>query len=142
MRNATRVGAIAVIFACVSLAASAGVTTSAFAQEQQAQPSEPAVVVTESHIARLKSALRLTPAQEVHWRALEAELRSVIHRQHTDESTGLVQRVRARISGYVLNAAAARRVATAAQPLIATLDDEQKQNGITAVRAMGVASLF
>lgn len=144
MWKAARFGAIAFIVACVATATGNGPVLPAYAQEQlaQEQQGEPAVVVTESHIARLKSALKLTPAQEVHWRALEAELRNVIHRRHTDESTGLVQRVRARISGYVLNAAAMHRVAVAAQPLIASLDDEQKQSGMNAVQAMGVASLF
>ena len=100
------------------------------------------LVVTDAHIARLKNVLKLTPAQEVHWRAVEAALRDVVRRPPTDEITGIVQRVRARIGTYVLNATAARRVASAAQPLIASLDDQQKQDGMTAVREMGVASLF
>jgi len=112
------------------------------AQEQSQAQSEPSVVVTEAHISRLKSALKLTPAQEVHWRALESALRDIVRRPQADENNGLVQRVRARINGYVLNAAAMRRVSSAAQPLIASLDEQQKQDGMTAVRAMGVASLF
>ena len=43
---------------------------------------------------------------------------------------------------YVLDLSAARRVAHAAQPLIDSLDEDQKRDGMVAVRALGVASLF
>ena len=66
------------------------------------------IVVTEAHIAHLKHVLRLTPSQQRHWRSLEAALRAVAHRRTAAQSrTGLVQRVRARLSGYVVDAAAA-----------------------------------
>ena len=108
-----------------------------------AQASAQEVVVTDAHIARLKSVLRLSPSQEVHWRSLEAALRNVSgSRAGSDETAGLVQRVKARLRSYVLDAAAAHRVAVAAQPLIATLDESQKQDGLTAIRAMGVSALF
>src|SRR5262245_25809424 len=71
------------------------------------------VVVTDAHIAHLKNVLRLSPAQETHWRTLEAVLRSVGQRAALDEPAGLVQRVRARLRSYVLDAAAAHRVAMA-----------------------------
>jgi hypothetical protein len=99
------------------------------------------VVVTDAHIARLKSVLRLSPAQEIHWRGLESALRSVAQRNPSEE-TGLVQKVKARVRSYILDAAAAHRVAAAAQPLIATLDDQQRQQGLVAIRAMGVSALF
>jgi hypothetical protein len=99
------------------------------------------VLVTDAHIARLKSVLRLSPAQEIHWRGLESALRSVTQRSPSDE-TGLVQKVKARVRAYVLDAAAAHRVAAAAQPLIATLDPQQRQDGMVAIRAMGVSALF
>jgi len=101
------------------------------------------IVVTEGHIARLHSVLRLTPAQQTHWHSLEAALRSVAHRRTAGTSEGgFVQRVRTRLSGYVLEAAAAQRVAAAARPLNATLDENQKTAGLAAVRAMGVTALF
>jgi len=99
------------------------------------------VVVTDANIARLKSALRLSPAQEVHWRSLESVLRRSGQRAQTGEG-GLFQRVKARVRAYVLDAVAARQVAVAAQPLIASLDDQQKQEGMTVIRAMGVSALF
>jgi len=101
------------------------------------------IVVTEAKIAHLKSVLRLTPSQQAHWRSLEAALRSAAHRQAAEQpERGFVQRVRARVSGYVLDAATAQRVAAAARPLIATLDENQKNAGLAAVRAMGVTALF
>ena len=133
MWKAAFVGAFALVaFGSVSLTRDGIGVTQASAQE---------VVVTDAHIARLKSVLRLSPSQEVHWRGLEAALRSVSARNASDE-TGLVQKVRARLRTYVLDAQAAHRVAVAAQPLIATLDETQKHDGMTAIRAMGVSALF
>ena len=99
------------------------------------------VVITEANIAQLRNALHLTPAQEGYWRTLEATLRSLTQQVRAEEA-GLVQRVRARIKSYVVDAAAAHRVAAAARPLISSLDERQKSDGIAVVRAMGVASLF
>ena len=100
------------------------------------------VVLTEGKIAQLKSVLQLSPAQEVHWRSLIAVLRDAVERQQPGEPTGLVQRVKARVGSYVLTATALHRVSAAAQPLIASLNEEQKRDGMSVVRAMGVASLF
>jgi LTXXQ motif family protein len=102
------------------------------------------VVITESHIARLKRSLRLTPTQMVHWHRVEAALRSYLTRAASTENSegSYYQRARARIAGYALNAAAMQRVSSAAGPLIATLDEEQKRDGMQAIRAMGLASMF
>jgi hypothetical protein len=135
MWKAAFVGALALVtLGSFSVTRDGIVVTQAAAQE---------VVVTDAHISRLKSALRLSPAQEVHWRSLEAALRNVAVKPSDEEGrTTLIQKVRARLKSYVLDAAAAHRVARAAQPLIATLDDQQKQEGMTVIRAMGVATLF
>jgi hypothetical protein len=133
MWKATFVGAFALVALGFSIGPNGVGVTQASAQE---------VVVTEAHIARLKSVLKLSPAQETHWRSLEAALRNVSTQRSADEPTGLVQKVKARLRGYVLDAAAAHRVAVAAQPLIATLDETQKHDGLTAIRAMGVSALF
>jgi hypothetical protein len=133
MWKAAFVGALALVaLGSLSITRDGIGVTQAAAQE---------VVVTDAHIARLKSVLRLSPAQEIHWRGLESALRNVQPRSASEE-TGLVQKVKARLKSYVLDAAAAHRVAAAAQPLIATLDDTQKQEGLTAIRAMGVSALF
>jgi hypothetical protein len=102
------------------------------------------VVVTESHIARLKSALHLTPQQLVYWHAVEATLRSAASRQQavSDENVGFVQRVRNRVGSFVLNAASIQRVTAASRPLVASLDDDQRRDGMNAIQQMGLASLF
>ena len=99
------------------------------------------VVLTEGKISQLKSVLQLSPSQETHWRSLIAVVRDAVDRQ-PDESGGFVQRVKARVGSYVLSASAMQRIAMAAQPLIASLNEEQKRDGMSVVRAMGVASLF
>jgi hypothetical protein len=108
-----------------------------------AQASAQGIVVTEAKIARLKSALRLTPAQESHWRTVEASLRSHLS-QIGEESAdgGIVQRTRARLARWTLSATAMQRIRGAAQPLISSLDETQKRSGMAAIRSMGVASLF
>ena len=100
------------------------------------------LVLTEAHIARLKTALKLSPEQLVHWRALEAALRNIIRHPAAENGGGLVQRARARIGTYVLSAAAVQQVAWAARPLISSLDDSQKHEGMAAIEAMGVGALF
>jgi hypothetical protein len=102
------------------------------------------VVITESHITRLKRSLRLTPAQMVHWHKVEAALRNYLSRAASTENSegSYYQRARARIAGYALNAAAKQRLSSAAGPLIATLDEDQKRDGMQAIRAMGLASMF
>ena len=133
-----RVAALAIaLFGTMSFAQDG--FAAAFAEEQSASGQE--VVVTEAAISRLRSALRLQPAQEVHWRSLEATLRGIAKPQQ-DANAGFVQRIRARMKTYVLDLSAARRVAHAAQPLIDSLDEDQKRDGMVAVRALGVASLF
>jgi hypothetical protein len=95
------------------------------------------VVISEAQIAQLKSALRLTAAQEHHWRPVEARLRA-LGRQQDKAEGGMVERVRASVSGYALSAVALARLKSAAQPLIRALDDEQKQAGLSALQSMGV----
>jgi hypothetical protein len=87
--------------------------------------------------------LHLSPAQEVHRRAVEATLRGFMRGARAeDRPEGLVQRVRAKIGSYIVSAAAAHEVAVAARPLIQSLDEQQKQDGLDAMRTLGVASLF
>lgn len=98
------------------------------------------VVVTEGKIARLRSALRLTGEQIQHWRPVEAALRAAIREQR--ENQGLVQKVRDRVSHYAGSAMALQRAMSAAGPLIASLDDRQRESGRNALRSMGGASMF
>jgi hypothetical protein len=98
------------------------------------------VVVTEGKIARLRSALRLTGEQLQHWRPVEAALRAAIREQR--EAHGLVQKVRERVSDYAGSAMALQRALSAAGPLIASLDERQRESGRNALRSMGGVSMF
>ena len=80
---------------------------------------------TAINVARIKSVLKLTPAQEPLWVPVEAALRELARRQTSAESGGLVRRVSHRVVSVVLNSAAVQRLAVAARPLIAMLDADQ-----------------
>jgi hypothetical protein len=81
-----------------------------------------------SHIGRLKSALHLTAKQEAYWRPVEAVLRDIVRHKPDNGSTAL-------------DAAALRRLASAAMPLIRSLDEEQKRNATRFVQSIGLAHL-
>ena len=74
---------------------------------------------------RIKSVLRLTPEQEPYWPPVEAALRDIARQQERAEPAGFVRRISHRVVSIVLNSAAVERLAVAARPLIAELDDEQ-----------------
>lgn len=83
------------------------------------------LVLTESHIAQAKAALRLTPQQERHWPRVAAALRSFAR-----QGNG----VTSQLSG-------ARRVISAAAPLLRSLDSEQRQTALSMVRSLGFGHL-
>lgn len=92
-------------------------------------------------LAQAKAALRLTSEQERHWPRVEAILRDIMRRQAAAEegaSGNAVYRLGARAADAVVSAAAIRRLISAAQPLIRSLDDGQKREAITMARAMGL----
>jgi uncharacterized protein (DUF1778 family) len=95
--------------------------------------------VVESRIAHFKAALRLSAEQERHWPRVAAALRQIVQSYNSDESNsgGLVQRIGARASSVVLNANAIRLLVAAAQPLMKSLDQEQKQHALVLARHMG-----
>ena len=98
------------------------------------------VVVTEGKIARLRGALRLTAEQLQHWRPVEAALRAAVREQR--EGQGLVQKVRERVGSYAGSAVALQRALSAAGPLIASLDERQRESGRSVLRSMGGAAMF
>jgi hypothetical protein len=98
------------------------------------------VAVTEGKIARLRSALRLTAEQLQHWRPVEAALRAAVREQRAEG--GWVHKVREQVSGYAGSAMAIQRAMSAAGPLIASLDEKQRESGRNALRSMAGASMF
>jgi len=101
------------------------------------------IVVTDAQIARLKAALRLTPAQEHHWYAVAATLRSLQRHQQqyrvASADAGFAERTQARVAGYTMTAVAVQRLRAAAARLVSTLSDEQKIAGQSALQSMGVS---
>jgi zinc resistance-associated protein len=105
----------------------------------RAQPSSGEL---ESGIARFKAALRLTPDQEKHWPRVESALREVARNSDQAEGTeqrGMLRRIGSRATEMVLSAGAMKRLVNAAQPLMKTLDDEQKSTAMHIARSMGFA---
>jgi hypothetical protein len=98
------------------------------------------VLVTEGKIARLRSALRLSAEQLQHWRPVESALRAAIREQRAEG--GWVHKVHERVSDYAGSAVALQRAFSAAGPLIASLDERQRESGRHALAAMGGASMF
>ena len=102
------------------------------------------VVITEGHIATLKAALNLTPAQERHWTPVASALRALARQSSAGEeeqSDGWVQRTRRKVASVGSSAAGLRRVMASARPLIRALDSEQKQQAIALARSLGIHSI-
>jgi len=93
---------------------------------------------TAINIARIKSVLKLTPAQEPYWAPVEATLRELARRQAATESGGLMHRMSHRVVSVVLNSAAVQRLAVAARPLIGMLDAEQMRAAHGLAQEMGL----
>jgi len=82
--------------------------------------------------------LKLTQEQERYWRPVEVALRDLARHKEQPESDGLVRRVSRRVVSIVLNSAALERLVFAARPLIAKLNDEQKQAAGRLAQEMGL----
>src|SRR5262245_62138459 len=72
MLKTLRAGAFALVATGLIALTHAATTVPAAAED---------IVITEAHIARLKHALHLTPAQMQHWRPVEAALRAAMRKQ-------------------------------------------------------------
>ena len=93
---------------------------------------------TSIDVARIKSALHLTPAQEPYWAPVEAALRELARRQDRDANDGLVRRVSKRVVQVALNSATVHRLVAAARPLVKTLDEQQMQTAHGLAQEMGL----
>lgn len=95
-----------------------------------------------AHVARLKAVLKLTAAQEPLWAPVEQAFREISQAQEADGSHGFVQGFKHRAAAAIgLNAMALRRLASAAYPLIRSLNEEQKQSGLAFARSTGLSSV-
>lgn len=104
-------------------------------------------LATSVNVDRIKSALKLTPAQERFWPAVENALRDLGRQQaKASDQDGIMRRLSRRVVSVVLNTATVQRLASAAKPLIAALDDDQKRVAVGLAQEMGlgpvVAALY
>src|SRR3569623_2344317 len=96
-------------------------------------------MATSVNIGRIKSALHLRPDQERYWPAVESALQSIAKRQQaSNEQAGIVRRISNRVVSIVLDNAAVARVAAAARPQIAVLDQQQMQAASGLANEMGL----
>ncbi len=95
-----------------------------------------------AQISQVKSALRLTAAQERYWPPVESALRGLVRQAAAgyESNDGYYQRAKKKAYDVASNAAAVRRVVAAARPLIRVLDEEQKQTARSLASAFGGAS--
>jgi zinc resistance-associated protein len=91
--------------------------------------------MTDARIAALKAGLKLTAEQEKNWPALETALREQAkartdrrsERQTADKPSDPVERLQRRAERMTERGTALKKVADAAAPLYASLDDGQKR---------------
>jgi hypothetical protein len=86
------------------------------------------------NVARIKTALHLRPEQEMYWPAVEAAVRDVAHRQG-------VHRFGGHVVPIVLDSAAIKRIASAARPLMGSLDFQQLQAANGLANEMGLSAV-
>ncbi len=98
--------------------------------------------LTHTQLVHLKSMLHLRPTQEAHWRTVEATLRGYARQASYQVADAGMTDARVKPVSYRLDLMALQQVALAARPLIDSLDATQKHDGMMAMRAMGVPSLF
>jgi len=114
----------------------------ASANELAYAPAEQSQMAASINIGRIRSVLRLTSQQEPLWAPVEAALREIARQQQAhSEPASFVRRVSNRVVSIVLNSAAVERLAIAARPLIAVLDDEQKRAASGLAQEMGLGAV-
>ena len=98
------------------------------------------------NIGRIKSVLSLTPKQEAYWAPVEAALRNLYRRQARSEEAsseegGMMSRYSHRAVSFVMTSAAIQRLAVAARPLLAVLNDDQKRAASMLAQEMGLSKV-
>jgi zinc resistance-associated protein len=112
------------------------------AQQRPRLTPEDRAAFTDARIAGLKAGLRLTPAQERNWPAVEAALRERAKqrderfekfrklREQTDPAQrqgNMIERLRERADTMATQGTTLKKLADAVDPLYKSLDDSQKQ---------------
>lgn len=135
MNKALCAGAVALVaLGLLSHAPTARAEQGTVAAAQGAAQDQPAAAI---NVARIKSALKLKPDQMRYWPPVESALRRVAREQQASAG-GLIRRISNRVVSVVLTGAAINRLAVAARPLIARLDDGQKLAAVQMAQEMGL----
>ena len=98
-------------------------------------------VITEGLIARLRAALKLTPAQHAHWVPVEAALSELARQQARGEAAGFTAKLTDRSSAIAATTTQLRRIKAIALPLINSLDENQKREALAFGRNLGLQQL-
>ena len=91
------------------------------------------------NLNRIKTVLRLSPAQQSYWPPVEAALTDIAREQAGP--SGYFTRIKRGIIGITLNSGALMRLASAARPLIESLDERQRQAVRALAREMGMGAM-
>ena len=134
MKMTVRAGAFAL--AAIALLLNVSLVQAGEYSAMSAEQGQPSASI---NIARIKSVLKLTAAQEPYWAPVETALRDLARQQARAESDGLVRRISHRVVSVVLSSAAVQRLAVAARPLLAKLDEDQMRaaHGLAAEMGLG-----
>jgi hypothetical protein len=134
MKKIFRAGAFALAAMIgLSSAVRADEFTTASLERSQSQPT--------IDIGHIKSVLGLTPKQEAYWGPVEAALRNLYTRQARTEDAGFVSRYSHRAVSFVMTNVAIRRLAIAARPLLAVLNEDQKRVARGLAQEMGLGEV-
>jgi hypothetical protein len=138
MKKHVLIAATAVALVLCGLSSSVFAAATEQASEHHQLSAEQIAAFTDAHIAALKAGLKLTPAQEKNWPALETALRDVAKdraaravewrekaKEH-HEKRDLIEGFRLGAKHLSARGAELEKIADAAKPLYDSLDDAQK----------------
>ncbi len=138
MRKVGIAGALALVL--VSSSATLAQSPNGGARAQRAAQHQ---AMVDSRIAQFKASLRLTPEQQKLWPPVEAAIRDAVQQYEAEDAraNGFVQWMSTKAYAASGDAPYIRRAIAASQPLIRTLDSEQKRDGLKTAKSMGFGSL-
>ena len=99
------------------------------------------IKITDVNIGQIKGQMKLTAAQQPLWARVEAVLRSIAHEQAQDKSVGFLRRVGRRVVSIAFDGTVTQRIESAALPLLASLDEEQKATARRLAKQMGIEDM-
>jgi hypothetical protein len=131
------------VLAIASIAALPHGVREARASDYAEHHKAPTAGITEIDIIRIKTALRLTAAQQPLWEPVEATLLDISRQQKVQaKSDGFIRHIGRRAVTIALSGAVVTRLATAARPFVASLSETQKQAALQIAQEMGLGPVI